>query len=417
MKKLFIVLAILVAMLVAVNTNAQWEQISNGMGSNAAIYSFTSIGTTIFVGTIEGIYKSTNDGINWTQTGLNNKQVFCLTTLGNNIFAGTGDSGVYISTNNGTNWSKTALNNKQVYCLATLGSNLFAGIIDWSIPSSGGIYRSTNNGSNWTYTTMNSSVASFTTLGTNIFAGTDSNSTGSGKIYLSTNSGLNWSQTSYNSRAVWSLTTIENNIFAGTYAYGNTPTGVYLSTNLGANWIQTSSNNRNTISLTTIGSDIITGIYDFNNSCGVYLSTNNGGIWINKNQGFNVPPMVRSFLVTSNFIFAGTESNSIWRRSLSEIIGIQNISTEIPFSYSLSQNYPNPFNPTTNIKFSIIKTEQVKLIVYNVQGRQVQALVNERLQPGTYETSFDGSLLNSGVYFYKLITDGFTETKKMLLIK
>jgi hypothetical protein len=59
----------------------------------------------------------------------------------------------------------------------------------------------------------------------------------------------------------------------------------------------------------------------------------------------------------------------------------------------------------------------VKLVVYDVQGREVQTLVNEKLQPGTYEAAFDGSSLNSGVYFYKLITNGFTETKKMLMIK
>jgi hypothetical protein len=58
-----------------------------------------------------------------------------------------------------------------------------------------------------------------------------------------------------------------------------------------------------------------------------------------------------------------------------------------------------------------------KLVVFDVMGREVQTLVNEALKPGTYEVSFDGSMLNSGVYFYKLITDGFTETKKMLMIK
>jgi len=105
------------------------------------------------------------------------------------------------------------------------------------------------------------------------------------------------------------------------------------------------------------------------------------------------------------------------RNPTANSIGIQNISTEIPSSYSLSQNYPNPFNPFTNVKFSIVKSRQVKLIVYDIKGREVQTLVNETLQPGTYETSFDGSTLNSGVYFYKLVTDGFTVTKKMILIK
>jgi hypothetical protein len=59
----------------------------------------------------------------------------------------------------------------------------------------------------------------------------------------------------------------------------------------------------------------------------------------------------------------------------------------------------------------------VKIVVYDVQGREVQTLVNERLNAGTYEVKFDGSMLNSGVYFYRLVTNGFTETKKMLMIK
>jgi hypothetical protein len=63
------------------------------------------------------------------------------------------------------------------------------------------------------------------------------------------------------------------------------------------------------------------------------------------------------------------------------------------------------------------KAGNVRLVVYDVQGREVQTLVNEKLSAGTYEVKFDGSMLNSGVYFYKLMTDGFTETKKMLMIK
>lgn len=106
-----------------------------------------------------------------------------------------------------------------------------------------------------------------------------------------------------------------------------------------------------------------------------------------------------------------------YKRNPAGNVGVENISTEIPSTYSLSQNFPNPFNPVTNVKFSIVKAGQVNLIVYDAMGREVETLVNERLQTGTYETSFNGSMLNSGVYFYKLITDGFTETKKMILIK
>ena len=102
--------------------------------------------------------------------------------------------------------------------------------------------------------------------------------------------------------------------------------------------------------------------------------------------------------------------------------GITNQGNEIPTSYNLYQNYPNPFNPITKIKFDIPpdvkrKTLNVKLIIYDVLGREIQTLVNEKLNPGSYEVTFDGSNLSSGIYFYQLKTDKYIETRKMLLIK
>jgi hypothetical protein len=96
---------------------------------------------------------------------------------------------------------------------------------------------------------------------------------------------------------------------------------------------------------------------------------------------------------------------------------INQISSEIPANYSLAQNFPNPFNPTTNIKFAISKTGFVNLKVYDLAGREVSSLVNEVLTAGSYDYSFSGSNLSSGIYFYTLRADGFTETKKMMLIK
>jgi subtilisin-like proprotein convertase family protein len=95
--------------------------------------------------------------------------------------------------------------------------------------------------------------------------------------------------------------------------------------------------------------------------------------------------------------------------------GIQTI--EIPNNYSLNQNYPNPFNPMTTISFDIPKADNVKLVVYDLLGREVALLVNQFRQAGTYDVQFDGSTLSSGVYFYRLETGSFTETKKMLLVK
>ena len=98
-------------------------------------------------------------------------------------------------------------------------------------------------------------------------------------------------------------------------------------------------------------------------------------------------------------------------------IGILITENVIPIYYKLYTNFPNPFNPQTKIKFDIPKASTVKIVVYDVMGREVQTLVNESLKPGTYEASFDGSQLTSGVYFYKISAGDFSETKKMLIVK
>ena len=89
----------------------------------------------------------------------------------------------------------------------------------------------------------------------------------------------------------------------------------------------------------------------------------------------------------------------------------------IPRVYSLSQNYPNPFNPVTSIKYSIPKQSLVRLVVYDILGREITTLVNEMKQPGNYNVSFDASGYASGVYFYRIQAGDFTDVKKMVLIK
>ena len=108
------------------------------------------------------------------------------------------------------------------------------------------------------------------------------------------------------------------------------------------------------------------------------------------------------------------------------LTNVYELNYNIPGSFNLSQNYPNPFNPVTKIRFEIpsngfpTKTfgnDRVVLIVYDLLGKEITTLVNEKLQPGTYEVTFDGSNLPSGIYFYQLRTEDYIESKKMVLIK
>jgi hypothetical protein len=98
-------------------------------------------------------------------------------------------------------------------------------------------------------------------------------------------------------------------------------------------------------------------------------------------------------------------------------LGIENISTGIPNTYALSQNYPNPFNPVTKINFALPKQGFVTLKVYDMLGRMVSQLVNEVKTAGTYSVDFNASNYASGIYFYKLEVNGFTDVKRMVLVK
>ncbi len=99
------------------------------------------------------------------------------------------------------------------------------------------------------------------------------------------------------------------------------------------------------------------------------------------------------------------------------MVGIEIVNSNIPQKFALYQNYPNPFNPNTSINFDVAKNGNVKIILFDVLGREVKTLVNEYFKAGNYKYNFDGFSLASGVYFYKIVAGDFTDTKKMTLLK
>jgi hypothetical protein len=321
--------------------------------------SLAAIGSNIFVGTTggpvnsDGVYISTNYGANWTLSSLNNLYVNALIYDGSEIYAGTVDSGVYSTTNNGLNWLQKGLSNKSILALAINGSYLFAGCY------SNGLFVSTNNGFNWIQTTLNNiTVASLAVNGNCVFAGTLSNG-----VYFSSNNGLNWTHTSMDTVSyVTALVVNGNYVFAGTYYSG------------------------------------------------FFVSSNNGSDWIQRNEGFTYGTSLRTLATNSIYIFAGTSGYGVYRRLLSDIIGIQNISTEIPQEFSITQNFPNPFNPSTKIRFQLPKQEYVL-------GHEIVLLVDDKLKPGVYEVDWNANAFPSGIYFYRISAGKFSESKKMILIK
>ena len=98
-------------------------------------------------------------------------------------------------------------------------------------------------------------------------------------------------------------------------------------------------------------------------------------------------------------------------------IGIDENDGVIAYEFALFHNYPNPFNPVTTIKFSIPETQQVTLKVYNLMGREVVTLVDQKLQAGYHTTKWHAGNMASGIYFYKLMSEKKAIKQKMLLLK
>jgi len=150
---------------------------------------------------------------------------------------------------------------------------------------------------------------------------------------------------------------------------------------------------------------------------GTIIRTTNGGTnWTLQLSG-TTNWLGSVYFTDSNNGIAVGENGTILRTTNGGVTFINQISSEIPKGYSLYQNYPNPFNPITNIKFDIPKSSYVKLTIYDMLGKEVTTLVNEKLSTGSYKVNWDGSGYPSGVYFYKLVTGDFIDVKKMILLK
>jgi carboxypeptidase T len=173
--------------------------------------------------------------------------------------------------------------------------------------------------------------------------------------------------------------------------------------------------------------------YDF---CNVEVSSNNGSTWqtVTSYSGTSTTWSQVSLDITpyaagsSNMkvrfrlsadggtVGDGWYVDDIKLTNYSTLVGVNQIS-ELAESYSLKQNYPNPFNPSTKIQYAIAKSGFVSLKVFDITGKVVADLVNNNQTSGKYEVAFNAAALSSGVYYYKLESEGFAETRKMLLIK
>jgi len=394
------------------------------------------------------VFRSTNGGTSWTSmpvTGLDVKALMCVWAIDENTCfvadggdaAGTtgGDAAVSKTTNGGTNWTKifnTGGSAGFFNGIVFSRSNPSFGIAESDPPTGAGgafyVQVSTNGGSTWTLTnppgvTGQASAQNSIVVIDNQFYGWGFNTTAQSR--LTSNGGTTWYSGTYGITGTFAagLAFHDNKTF-GLGCTSNSFPNVARTTNGGTSYTSVGMGGTGT---TTMGSlKWISG----SNTCyytgalaaalAMRKSTDNGASWTEMTGPAGAINYTHfDFVRIGNTVtgFAISPNGTVLK--LTETVTlIKSENNIVPSEFKLNQNYPNPYNPTTTISFSLPKSEFVSLKVYDILGKEVATIVNERLEAGTYNQLFEApSNFTSGVYFYKLIAGNYTDTKKMTLLK
>lgn len=373
------------------------------------------------------VLRTTNGGVNWINATGN----IAATFGGSNVWgidgqtalaAGTisGNAFVYRTSNGGVNWSQVFTQTGGFINSVWMTGGLNGYMMGDPVGNKWSLWSSNSTGFAWDSTGLRldgTGEAGWNNglyiTGTKVWFTTN---TASGKIYYSTNSGTTFTAQQTGATSA-SFATIWFNYTNVGMASSNG--SLFYTTTSGATW--------SPIANVPGGTANISGITGKNNawwvsrntaSTSIYHTRDNGATWISQ----SCPSGSYAHIALGRLSTGG--SANIWAVGeagkiifLSGIVSVEPVNSEVPSRYSLEQNFPNPFNPETNINFSLPKNTFVKLKVYNSTGKLVSEVVNEYKSAGNYSVKFDASELSSGVYFYSIETEGFTQTKSMMLIK
>ncbi|NOS86545.1 MAG: T9SS type A sorting domain-containing protein [Ignavibacteria bacterium] len=349
------------------NGGASWfSQNTNHQGYLNDIY-FPNQNTGYAVGELGDVVKTTNAGQSWTITDVSSTTYFGVTFIDATTGFICGFESILKTSNGGALWYPVSTN-----LIGTLHSISFLPgnpSVLYCCGTNGILAKSIDYGETWV---QQSSGSSYNFQSINVYAPGSVMVVGEGKIMRTVNGGENWLNSPHSPPTYFRCVQMINSTTG--FAAGHS--GHILKTyNGGLNWFQLAYYENFDFSAMHFV-DASTGY--FTRDDGRVIKTTNGG---------------------------GTP------------IGLIPVSNDIPKAYSLSQNYPNPFNPTTNIKFAIPQTGLVKLTVFDMLGREIETLVNENLNAGTYNADWVAANYPSGVYFYKLTSAGYSVTKRMVLVK
>ncbi len=391
------------------NTSSTWVQC--GVYSDSIMSLGISSSGNLFAGTADGVFEEGSDPGTWLRVsdGLQRAAVYQINTskygrILSGVLVASTSAGLFYLPNGGNHWNP--LVEQWTYSFAQTPDTDYASV-------AGGILKSTD-GSGVFWNSIQTIGLPLTNIyclaldsGGDLFAGTQYSG-----VFESTDGGTFWTQTDINSPIIfYSVKAMEidnkGRIFAGTDT-----SGAYYSDDSGVNWNSISSIGGK--SVTSFLLDHPSRYFVGTSDRGVFVSSDRGLTWQSANDGITDSDVTSLIFDHPGYLYAATASGIF--KSTNIVAGIHE-NAGVPSSFSLSQNYPNPFNPSTTIGYELSAKSYVTIKVYDVLGRVVKTLVDEVKKPGRYEVRFDGIGLSSGIYFYRLVSNNYTETKKMVLIK
>ncbi len=380
------------------------------------------------------MYVSSDSGTTWANIPGPSNLMVQLTALDEEgtIYVGDQDAphGLQRTTDNGAHW--TSIIDTTALGCNTVGIGPFGDVFATfqQMANVNLLYHSTDHGDTWTVDTVAFGVESVPAATPPMYPFDSQNHiftfgrTGFiDEVYRSIDSGTTWTMASaglppsdFRTLCISSDTTL---YVSGTYTPGIGST--YRSTNDGKSWVPCDTTGLPAFTMfSQLVTDLKNNVYGIDgggSGAGVYRSTDAGHTWSDVTAGLNSSGL-RYSLVTSpsGALFCATQVGLY--KSTQALTSVRS-GYPVPSEVFLAQNYPNPFNPSTVIHYSIpVETYNcTSLRVYDILGREVAVLVNERKAPGNYEVKFDGSRLTSGMYFYQLRAGDFVETKRLLLLK
>jgi photosystem II stability/assembly factor-like uncharacterized protein len=409
MKKIYIIISMLI--FISINSQATgWLIQSSPTTQNLHGVAFSDANTWVAVGDAGTILRSSNGGNNWSIISSTLVDALRSVSFRGNLGLIVGLTGrVARTTNGGINWvEETRPTTKNLYSVSI--GNLMSVITG----EEGTILVSLDDGLTWNPHSAGTASIIFGVCVNGINAvGVG----GQGAIVMSDNTGNAWGLTVLGGQLTFFYGTSFFNGSTGWAVGSSSTTGnvIIKSTASGFVWTgQTAPTTEQLFGVSFASADTGTAV----GGNGTIIHTiNGGGTWVSQSSGtFQILNSV-SFETSTYGIAVGNLGTILKTTDGGSITGVQNISYAVPSNYSLEQNYPNPFNPSTNIRYQISNNKFVNLKIFNASGREIETLVNENQSPGTYEIRFNGSNYSSGIYFYRLTTDGFNETKKMILLK